>query len=271
MRKSTFDYIQQLLFKTTAISLDTHKVYLVETRLSPLARQYGAANVDQLVERLRLESCPTLHEEIVNAMTTNETYFFRDVVPFHTLRDVVLPELFRLRAGRRQICIWSAACSTGQEPYSIAMLLREHFFNHSSWNVRLIASDLSTAVIDKARTAVYSDIEAARGLPDELREKYFRQRPSGWQLVDEIRSMVEFRHINLVKDWPPLPPMDVVFLRNVMVYWDEQTRRQILRRVRAQMQPDGYLFLGGAETTVHLDRSFDLVQRQGFSFYQPRS
>jgi chemotaxis protein methyltransferase CheR len=270
MRKSTFDYIQQLLLKTTAISLDTHKSYLVETRLTPLARKYGAASVDQLVDRFRLESCATLKEEIVNAMTTNETFFFRDKVPFESLRDVVLPHLFRQRVARRQICIWCAACSSGQEPYSIAMVLREYFPNYLDWDIRLIGSDLSTEAIEQARRGVYSEIEANRGLPEELRNKYLRKRSRDWQLSDELRSMVEYRHINLVTDWPPLPKMDVVFLRNVMVYWDEATKRQILRRVRAQMKPDGYLFLGGAETTANLDRSFQQVQSNGFSFYQPR-
>ncbi len=269
MRKSTFDYIQQLLRQTSAIALDTGKSYLVDVRLAPLARKYGVTSVDHLVDRLKRNPDATLQEDIVNAMTTNETSFFRDQAPFETLRDVVLPHLFRHRVVRRQVCIWCAACSTGQEPYSIAILLREHFRDYLDWDIRLSGSDLSTSVLQKARAGIFTDLEVKRGMPADLRDKYMRPAPGGWQLVDDIRSMVEFRHINLIADWPRLPQMDIIFLRNVMVYFDEGTKRQTLRRIRAQMKPDGYLFLGGAETTVHLDRSFSLVPRNGFSFYQP--
>ena len=269
MRKSTFDYIQQLLLRQTAIALDASKSYLVDVRLTPLARKYGAASVDHLVERLKHDPSTTMQEEIVNAMTTNETSFFRDKAPFDTLRDVVFPDLFRHHIVRRQICIWCAACSTGQEPYSIAMLLCEHFRDYSNWDIRLLGSDLSTSVLQKARAGNYTDLEINRGLPADLRDKYMRREAGCWQLTDDIRSMVEFRQINLIADWPRLPQMDIVFLRNVMVYFDEGTKRQTLRRIRAQMKPDGYLFLGGAETTVHLDRSFTLVPRNGFSFYRP--
>jgi chemotaxis protein methyltransferase CheR len=246
-------------------------VYLVETRLLPLARRHGFESVEALVLRLRARSNERLLGELVEAMTINETFFFRDGDPFEVLRQAVLPDLVRRRAAQRRLSIWSAACSSGQEPYSVALLLRHHFPMLSGWNVRLIASDLSSAMLERARRGRYSELEVSRGLPPELLAAYFQRREGGWEVRDDIRRLVEFRSINLSGAWPDLPPVDLVLLRNVLIYFDVPTRQQILDRVRRVMQPDGYLLLGGAETTHNLDDGFVPVSFEQASFFQLRN
>jgi chemotaxis protein methyltransferase CheR len=198
---------------------------------------------------------------VVEAMTTNETTFFRDVYPFDALRDQLIPELMQRRAAQRQLVIWSGACSTGQEPYTIAMLLREHFPALTAWQVRILATDLSSEVLDRAKTGRYSQAEVNRGLPATFLVKYFRKHGVEWQIVDEIRRMVEFSELNLNEAWSRVPPCDLVFMRNVLIYFDVETKRTILGKLRRVIRPDGYHFLGGAETTMNLD---DMYQRIAF-------
>ncbi|GET40439.1 MCP methyltransferase, CheR-type [Microseira wollei NIES-4236] len=191
---------------------------------------------------------------------TNETFLFRDEHPFQALKIHILPELLKQRQIEGNLNIWCAACSRGQEPYSIAMLMREHFSNLSSWNVQIIASDISTAMLEKARAGRYGQHEINRGLPATLLQKYFQPFGNEWQLKEEIRRIVEFRQINLTSTFPPLSPMDIIFMRNVLIYFDIETKRCILSRVRRVLKPDGYLFLGGGETTINLDDAFEPVQ-----------
>jgi chemotaxis protein methyltransferase CheR len=270
LSSASFEYVRAILRERSAHNLEGDKAYLVETRLLPVARRHGFASVEDLVLRLRGQRNDKLLGELVEAMTINETFFFRDGHPFETLQRTVLPELVQLRSSVRCLNIWSAACSSGQEAYSMAILLCHYFPALSGWNVRLIASDLSAAMLERGRRGVYSDLEVSRGLSPELLNRYFHEQENGWQIRDDIRRKVEFRSINLSGPWPELPPMDLVLLRNVLIYFDVPTRQQILGRVRRVLQPDGYLLLGGAETTHNLDDDFIPVSFGQSSFYRPR-
>ena len=199
---------------------------------------------------------------------TTETSFFRDQHPFEALRKVVLADLIGRRRDGCRLHIWCAASSTGQEPYSLALLLREHFPELDGWKVFLLASDLSQAVLARAREGRYKQIEVNRGLPAALLVKYFEQHGTDWQLKPAIRAMVDFQEINLAQPWPALPRMDLVLLRNVMIYFDVATKKTILGRLARLLRPDGYLLLGGAETTFNLDDSFRRVEPLKSGFYQ---
>ena len=268
---ASFEYIQRLVRRRAAIVLDSNKAYLVQARLLPIVRHHNLGTIDQLVRELQQPHGGPLIDDVIDAMTTKETFFFRDAAPFAALRQEVFPRLFQRRAEQKRLTIWSAACSTGQEPYSVAMLLREHFPQYLDWGIRLLASDLSRSALRQAEQGRYSEVEMSRGLPPELRAKYFHQRGSDSVICQEVRSMVEFRPLNLAVQWPALPRADVVLLRNVMVYFDTATKKLILRRVRDLMLPDSYLFLGGAETTLHLEDAFARVVKEDFSFFQLRS
>lgn len=265
---ATFEFVRVLLRRKAAISLDSSKQYLVETRLLSVARDGGFDSIDALVDNIQKRPGGPLEQQVVEAMTTNETSFFRDQMPFDTLRTEILPDLLRCRAGQRRLDIWSAACSSGQEPYSVAMVLREHFAGHRDWQINIVASDLSTEVLRRARRGVFSQFEMDRGLPEAFRNKYFERVSDGWRVNAQIRDMVEFREVNLIGRWQHFPPMDLVLLRNVLVYFDTETKVRVLERIRGVLRPDGFLMLGGAETTLHLDRQFARIARGGFSFYQ---
>src|SRR5262249_52577689 len=271
LSSASFEFVRTVLRQHSAYCLEEDQVYLVETRLLPVARRLGFDSVEDVLLRLRVRRNERLIGELVEAMTINETSFFRDGHPFEVLRQVVLPELVRRRIGTRCLTIWSAACSSGQEPFSVALLLRHSFPALSGWNIRLIASDLSGAMLDRAREGCYSDFEVSRGVPSELLEAYFARQEKGWQIRDEIRCMVEFRPINLNGVWPGLPPLDLVLLRNVLIYFDMRVKQQILGQVRQVLQPDGYLLLGGAETTHNLDDGFlpDRSAQGGFFRLRP--
>jgi chemotaxis protein methyltransferase CheR len=270
LSSGSFEYVRTVLRERSAQNLEEDKAYLVETRLLPVARRHGFASVEDLVLRLQGQRNEKLLDELVEAMTINETFFFRDGHPFEALRQTVLPELMRLRSSVRSLNIWSAACSSGQEAYSMAILLSHHCSGLSDWNVCLIASDLSAAMLERGRRGCYSDLEVSRGLSSELLNTYFQEQECGWQIRDDIRRMVEFRSINLNSPWPELPPMDLVLLRNVLIYFDVPTRQQMLAKVRRVLLPDAYLLLGGAETTHNLDDDFIPVSVGQSSFYRPR-
>lgn len=256
-----YTYIRELVRQRSAIVLEPSKAYLIESRLTPLARSEGMNSLQQLVSRLRGDPSGALQRKVVEAMTTNETSFFRDRHPFDALREHLLPELKRTRTATRCLNLWSAACSTGQEPYSIAILLREHFPELAeSWRVRILATDLANRVLERAQAGVFSQLEINRGLPAALCVKYFRREGIEWRVHPKLRDLIEFREMNLVEPWPALPRMDVIFLRNVLIYFDTEAKKSILRRVRQALQPDGYLFLGAAETTLNLDDSFEWVR-----------
>ncbi len=255
-----FQYVSQLVRQRSAIVLEAEKSYLLDSRLTPLAKAEGFASLDAMVARMRSAPPNGLHRKVVEAMTTNETSFYRDLHPFDALRTVVLPEAIRHRAAERRLNIWCAACSSGQEPYTIAMTVMEHFPQLASWSVNILATDLSGEMVARSRGGRYGQIEINRGLPASLLVKYFEKKGMEWQVKPEVQRLCEFRELNLIEPWGLLPAMDVVFLRNVLIYFDVETKRTILGNVRKVMRPWGHLFLGGAETTISLGDTFERVQ-----------
>lgn len=270
LNETDFDFVRRLVYDGSAIVLEPTKTYLAETRLLQLARAEGLATVSELVAHMRDRRKQALHRKVVEAMTTNETSFFRDSHPFDALKTEVLPTLVRARSDARTLNVWSAACSTGQEAYTIGMVIREHFPELGGWSVRILATDLSRDVLEKAREGKYGQLEVNRGLPATLLVKHFRREGLHYRVSDDLKSLVEFREMNLVEDWVGVPRMDVVFLRNVLIYFDVETKRKILARVRDVMRPEAVLFLGGAETTINLDESFERVPMGKASCYRVR-
>ena len=263
-----FHYIKGFIYQQAAIDLEPGKAYLVESRLQPIARREGFASLSDMIAKLRAQPANGLNWLVVEAMTTNETYFFRDIHPFELLKTKVLPELIKRRAGQRQINIWCAAASSGQEPYSIMMLLREHFPELSTWKINFTATDISNQMLNRCREGFYSQLEVSRGLPATLLVKYFEKISTEWKIRDDLRRAIDFRQLNLAQPWPALATMDIVFIRNVLIYFDVATKKPILARMRRLMSPDGYMFLGGAETTLNLDESFKRVQVNNSAYYQ---
>ena len=258
--KDDFEYVSRLAHSESALVIEPGKEYLVETRLGPLAQREGFASLADFVQNLRSAmKINGLHYKAIDALTTNETLFFRDFHPFEALRRSILPAVLEQRAAMRRLTIWSAACSTGQEPYSLAMLLLEHFPQLADWTVSILATDLSPTVLKRAKKGGYSQFEVNRGLPASYLVKYFAQQEDGWYIKDEVKKMVEFRPMNLIQPWPVMPPLDLVFIRNVMIYFDVETKKTILRKIRTCLLPHGYLFLGTAETTTNLDPQYQPV------------
>jgi chemotaxis protein methyltransferase CheR len=265
-----FDFIANLVWQRSAIVLEKGKEYLVESRLAPLARRAGVESVSEFVTRLIAKPDHGLLSQVVDAMTTNETSWFRDHHPFQAMQAHLLPQLTNDRARGRQLRFWSAGCSTGQEPYSIAMVVQDHLGLHPGWSVEIIASDISDAVLEKAKAAKYGQLEVNRGLPVAMLVRHFERVGTEWQLRDDIRRMVEFQKVNLAQAMPPAGPFDVVFLRNVLIYFDTDTKRAVLEQVKQVLAPNGYLFLGGAETTLNVDPDFEPVMFDRATCYQLR-
>lgn len=254
-----FNYLRQLIHAHSAVVLDGDKAYLAELHLQPVAASAGFPNITSLITHLRQEPFGDLHVQTIEALVTNETSFFRDTAAFETLKKFVLPELIQNRKIERSLNIWCAACSHGQEPYSIAMLLRENF-SLADWSIKIIASDFSGKVLARARQGRYNQLEMRRGLPKYLQAKYFYPVDNKWQIHNDIRQMIEFRQINLIHSWSYLPNIDIIFLRNVLIYFDIPTKKALLEKAKQQLRPDGYLFLGSGETTFNLNESFERVQ-----------
>ncbi|MCL6537076.1 MAG: protein-glutamate O-methyltransferase CheR [Acidothermus sp.] len=264
-----FAFIADLVKQMTAINLGPGKEYLVENRLASLARDAGFRDVAALIGRVQLSGDDRLRRQIVEALTTNETSFFRDRDPFNALRQVIIPDLCRKRVATHRITIWSAGCSSGQEPYSIAMTVVDHPLINSEWTVEILATDISQEMLEKAKSARYSQLEVNRGLPAPLLVRHFERCETDWRVVPAVRNLVRFQQLNLAEDFE-LPWIDVVFLRNVLIYFDTTTKIEVLRRVRRVLRPDGYLFLGGSETTLGLDDEFERVMLGSATVYRPR-
>ncbi len=250
-----YDYLRKFLKDRSGLDLSSDKQYLVESRLIPVARRLGLSGISDLVQKMKFGS-EDLIASIAEAMTTNETFFFRDKLPFDHLRDTIIPTLLQSRANRRSLRIWSAACSTGQEPYSIAMALKEYGAALNGWRIDIVATDLSQGVLEKSKAGIFSQFEVQRGLPIQLLVKYFRQVGDMWQLNPDIRAMVQHRQLNLLHDFSHLGIFDVVFCRNVMIYFDQGTKVGMFRRLAKVMERDGFLALGAAETVVGLTDVF---------------
>ena len=264
-----FDYIRALVRKESSIVLDGSKTYLVTSRLLPIARTHGHETVGALICQLQTTPYGELHTKVIEAIATTETSFFRDHHPFAALRDEIIPELVQRReSSTRTLNIWSAACSSGQEPHSIAMILRDRFADLKGWNLQLSASDFSHGMIARAQAGLYTQLEINRGLPAPYLVRYFSQQEDQWLLAPEVRRMFRFFHQNLASEWTVAAQVDILMMRNVLIYFDVATRRELLRRVRRILRPGGYLLLGSAETTLNLDDLFTRVLVGRAVFYQ---
>jgi chemotaxis protein methyltransferase CheR len=254
--QNDFRFVQALARKEAGLVLEAGKEYLVESRLEPVARHAGLASLADLVATLRACQATALRDQAIDALTTNETTFFRDIEPFERLRKDVLPQLMELRKRERTLSIWYAASSTGQEPYSVSMMIREHLPELLTWDLQQLATDISPTVLARAREGRYGQSEINRGLPAAYLVKYFDRHGTEWRVKECVRSMVRFEERNLIKPWSTMAPVDIVMIRNVLIYFDVEMKKQVLAQVRRILRPDGYLFLGGAETTMNLDDSF---------------
>lgn len=261
----TFTFVADLVRRRSAIHLTAGKEYLVESRLLPLAHQAGIEGVDEYVNILRSAPQSPDHDRVVEALTTNETSWFRDVSPFHALTGHVVPALVRERPALTPVRLWSAACSTGQEPYSIAMSL---LAAAPGLEVRITATDISEEVLSRGRTGRYTQLEINRGLPAAMLVRHFTRVGTAWELSAKLRSMVAFSRHNLLNTPPLGAPFDIVFLRNVLIYFDVETRREVLRRVRGAVRPGGFLLLGAVETTFGIDDMWERVPVDGGSVYR---
>jgi chemotaxis protein methyltransferase CheR len=250
-----YEYLRKILKDHSGLDLSADKQYLIESRLIPLARKCGLAGIGDLVQKMKGGSAAHV-SQVVEAMTTNETFFFRDKVPFEHFRDTIMPEILKARAGRKSLRIWCAAGSTGQEPYSLAMCLKEMSAATAGFRIEIIATDLSQEVLEKSRAGIYSQFEVQRGLPIQMLVKYFKQTGELWQISPEIRAMVQHRQLNLLHDFSGLGVFDVVFCRNVLIYFDQDTKINIFNRLARSLEADGFLVLGAAETVVGLADSF---------------
>jgi chemotaxis protein methyltransferase CheR len=252
MTELDFEFLRGFLKARSGLALTPEKRYLVESRLAPVCRRFELEDLAELARGLKGGRDADLERAVVEAMTTNETFFFRDKAPFELFRDVLLPRFLVSRGNARRLRIWCAAASSGQEPYSLAMLLHEVAPQLSSWQVEIVATDISTEVLEKARAGLYSQFEVQRGLPIQLLLKYFTQVGDQWQICSQIRSMVGYRPLNLIKDFEHLGAFDIVYCRNVLIYFDPPTKSDVLKRLAASLAPDGALLLGSAETVINL-------------------
>ena len=269
MTKEDINFVRALVERRTGIVIEAGKEYLIEARLAALARRQGLASPETVVDRLRHATPGNLPTLVLEALTTQETSFFRDVHPFEALRTTILPALLAPRQTARRLTIWCGAASTGQEPYSVAILLRDHFPQLAGWQVRIIATDFSEEALRRAREGCFNPTEAGRGLDERLRARHFREEAAGWRIHEDIRRMVEFRQLNLVEPWADLPECDLVLLRNVLIYLGTDAKKNILRRVHQQLRPDGFLLLGAAETTLNLEDSFAVMHLERTTCYRP--
>ena len=266
-----FDYIRDVVRRHSAIVLDHGKEYLVESRLVPLARKEGEQSIASLVAKMRAERTGALTGRVVDAMTTNETSFFRDNHPFDAMQRRVLPELVTARAAERRLSIWCGASSSGQEPYSLTMVLKGALAALPGWSAALLATDISAEMLQRTSAGLYSQLEVNRGLPVTMLVKHFDKVGTQWQVKPDLRAMVTTRPLNLAAPFPPLGSFDVVFLRNVLIYFDTPTKKAVLERVRRVLRPGGYLFLGGAETTLTIDDAWERVVLDRATAYRPRT
>jgi chemotaxis protein methyltransferase CheR len=265
-----YEFLRKLLKERSGLDLSPDKQYLVESRLVPLARKVNLSGISELVQKMKAGGAEPLVAEVVEAMTTNETFFFRDKTPFDHLKDTMLPAVLQARGARRTLRIWCAASSTGQEPYSIAMCLKELGAAVAGWRIDIVATDLSQGVLEKSKAGIFSQFEVQRGLPIQLLVKHFTQVGDMWQLNADIRSMVQHRQLNLLQDFGHLGTFDIIFCRNVMIYFDQDTKAGILERLAKLVEGDGFLVLGAAESVVGISDAFKPhPERRGL--YRPNS
>ncbi len=271
MNQEEYDFLSRLVMRTSGLHLGPNKQYLLESRLIPLAQSFDLEGIPELVARLR-RSDALLETAVTEAMTTNETSFFRDITPFDELRDTILPTLIADRGTSKSLRIWCSASSTGQEPFSIAILLHEHFPEIvQNWRVEILATDIAEKMVSRCRSGEYSQLEVQRGLPIRLMVKHFEQCDGGWRVKDDLRKLVSFRRQNLLESFRHLGRFDVVFCRNVLIYFDAETKGRILGQICGCLHQDGFLVLGAAETVIGLSESFDRFRDCKSAVYRPKA
>ncbi len=262
MKPADFEFLSQLVHKRSGLVLTEDKAYLLESRLMPVARKRGMKGLEDLISTIRTNKEEDLLREVTEAMTTNESFFFRDLKPFDTFRDVILPDLLENRAAKKSFRIWCAAASSGQEPYSLAMIMKEQAAKLTGWSYEMVATDISTEMLAKAAKGIYSQFEVQRGLPIQMLLKYFKKVNDAWEIDPSLRNMVTFKEFNLLNDPKTLGVFDVVFCRNVLIYFDQPTKTRILDWISRMIPADGRLFRGGAETVVGITDKFKPVPGQ---------
>jgi len=250
-----FKFFEEMLFKESGLVISSEKLYLLESRLLPIAKKKGLSTLEELVKYMRTSVDNILKYDVVEAMTTNETSFFRDSTPFDRLKQNLLPYFVKARGTTKSLKLWSAACSSGQEPYSLAMLLRE-FLSLQGWHMDILATDLSKEILSRAQEGIYSQFEIQRGLPIQFLVKYFTQDDDRWVVNDALKNMIRFQQINLLTDIKNKGPFDIIFCRNVLIYFDVATKSKVLADIKTVLKPDGILFLGGAETVIGISDEF---------------
>lgn len=255
-----FEYLRDFLMKSSGLVVKPEKEYLLKSRLEPLARSKGMESISELVRNMKSFSARELQENVTDAMTTNESLFFRDKTPFEHLDNIMLPYFLEARRAKRRLRIWCAAASTGQEPYSIAMSLKEQAVKLAGWNFDIVGTDISKTVLKKATGGQYTQFEVQRGLPIKLLLKYFTQQGENWVLNEDIRKMVKYQESNLLTSFSNLGKFDIVFCRNVLIYFDIETKKLVLNKVAMQMEKDSYLLLGAAETVMGICDKFEAVK-----------
>ncbi|CTQ55015.1 Chemotaxis protein methyltransferase [Roseibium album] len=260
MTPSEFEFLKNFLKTKSGLTLSNDKQYLVESRLQPIARSTKLETLSAVIQTIQRGGNRALETDVIEAMTTNESFFFRDKTPFDHFKETMLPALLENRATRRQIKIWCAAASTGQEPYSLAICLKEETSKMAGWRTRILGTDLSQEVLEKAKTGIYSQFEVQRGLAIQMLLKYFEQQGEMWQINAGMRAMIEWKKLNLLESFTHLGEFDIIFCRNVLIYFDQATKSEILGRLARSIPDDGYLVLGAAETVVGLTDAFKPVQ-----------
>jgi len=257
MNTADFELLSGLIRERSGLVLTPDKLYLLESRLTPVARKHEIAGLNELVAALRTRTDDKVLNDVVEAMTTNESFFFRDSHMFDTFRDEVLPALIENRQSTKRLRIWCAAASSGQEPYSIAMILKEMSAKLADWKIEILGTDISLEILERAKSGVYTQFEVQRGVPTNFLLTYFERAGEQWKIIDPIRSMVQYRPFNLLDNPSVLGKFDVVFCRNVLIYFDEPTKSRILGDISGMLAPDGALLLGGAESVLGLCQAFE--------------
>ncbi|HEB79846.1 MAG TPA: chemotaxis protein CheR [Rhodospirillales bacterium] len=262
MKPEDFDFISKLINEQSGLVLTRDKAYLLESRLMPVARKRGLNGLEDLIAGMRARVDKELTQEVMEAMTTNESFFFRDIKPFEIFRENILPHLLQSRADKKSFRIWCAAASSGQEPYSLAIILNEEASKLAGWRTEIVGTDISVDILNKAKAGLYSQFEVQRGLPIQLLLKYFTKQGDMWQANSKIASMVQYKEYNLLDSLLPLGKFDVVFCRNVLIYFDQKNKTKVLEGISTLLPDDGVLFMGGAETVLGISDKFKPVSGQ---------
>ena len=269
MTPADYEYISNFLLGTSGLALGSGKEYLVEARLIPLAQSLGLEGISELVLELKKGAELKVTSGVTEAMTTNETSFFRDKTPFEELKNQIIPNLMEARKTSKRLKIWCAAAATGQEPYTISMILDDEFPQLRDWTVEILATDIDQQALERSRSGIYTQFEMQRGMPIQMLMKYFEQIETGWQIKENMRNTIQWKQLNLLDNFNRLGKFDIIFCRNVLIYFQQETKKDILERFRTMIQDDGYLYLGAAETVLGITETFDRVKEFKSAVYIP--